>query len=281
MATAAAHDLPFDPERTTLYSPAELYAGLGGGYPATPDARVYAWDQGDRARERTLAAALHDHGIDDALEAYVAGRRIAGVMGAHAVPRGSTDYATAARLGHALGAAFTVATGGGPGAMEAANLGAYVPDHLDDALAELAACPGYDDVTAWARSGLAVVERVEGRENLGVPTWFYGHEPPNVFATSIAKYFHNAVREDVLLRICNAGIVFLPGSAGTVQEVFQDACENYYAAADDVAPMVLLGVEHWTQRLPVAPLLQALARESRMIVHVTDDVDEAVALLGA
>ena len=62
-----------------------------------------------------------------------------------------------------------------------------------------------------------------------------------MFATAIAKYFRNAIREAILLQVCDAGIVFLPGAAGTVQEVFQDACENYYAAETSVAPMVLVG----------------------------------------
>ena len=69
----------------------------------------------------------------------------------------------------------------------------------------------------------------------GIPTWHYGHEPPNVFATAIAKYFRNATREAILLEVCDAGIVFLPGRGGTVQEVFQDACENYYADESSVA----------------------------------------------
>jgi hypothetical protein len=33
-----------------------------------------------------------------------------------------------------------------------------------------------------------------------IPTWFYGYEPPDVFASAMAKYFSNALREDVLLR---------------------------------------------------------------------------------
>ena len=68
----------------------------------------------------------------------------------------------------------------------------------------------------------------------------------------------------------------------TVQEVFQDACENYYADAGDVAPMVLVGVEHWTRTLPAWPLLQALAAERAMAdsVHLVDTVEEAAALLG-
>lgn len=82
---------------------------------------------------------------------------------------------------------------------------------------------------------------------------------------------------------CNAGIVFLPGAAGTVQEVFQDACENFYADAPTVAPMVLVGVEHWTERMPAWPLLRALATGRAMAPHVAlvDSVDEAVAIVGS
>ena len=68
--------------------------------------------------------------------------------------------------------------------------------------------------------------------------------------------------------MCDAGIVFLPGAAGTVQEVFQDACENYYADEASVAPMVLVGAAYWTEELPAWPLLQALARGRPMERHV-------------
>ena len=126
----------------------------------------------------------------------------------------------------------------------------------------------------------------DGGPSVGIPTWFYGHEPPNPFATLIAKYFQNAVREDTLLHRCNAGIVFLPGAAGTVQEIFQDACENYYAPRAAVAPMILLGREHWTRELPAWDLLRALAdgREHdhamTRAIHLVDSVEEAVDRLG-
>ena len=92
--------------------------------------------------------------------------------------------------------------------------------------------------------------------------------------------FRNAIRADVLLRICRSGVVFLPGAAGTVQEVFQAACENYYAGPADVAPMVLVGRRHWTA-LPVWPLLQRLAQDRAMEghVHLVDEVDDVPALL--
>ena len=42
--------------------------------------------------------------------------------------------------------------------------------------------------------------------SVGIPTWLYGHEPPNAFATQIAKCFANSVREDGLLTIAKSGI---------------------------------------------------------------------------
>ncbi|BAU86393.1 rossmann fold nucleotide-binding protein [Streptomyces laurentii] len=61
---------------------------------------------------------------------------------------------------------------------------------------------------------------------MGIPTWFYGREPPNAFASQVAKYFANAIREDGLPARSTAGVVFLPGAAGTVQEIFDDATPN-------------------------------------------------------
>jgi predicted Rossmann-fold nucleotide-binding protein len=171
--------------------------------------------------------------------------------------------------------------------MEAANLGAWASDQpaaaLEEMLAALAAVPSFrPDIGAWARAAFALIDADDGgRESLGIPTWHYGHEPPNPFATAIAKFFRNAPREALLLEVCNGGIVFLPGAGGTVQEIFQDACENYYADETSVAPMVLVGRRHWTEELPAWPLLRALARGRAMEpqVHLVDTVEEAVALV--
>ena len=121
-----------------------------------------------------------------------------------------------------------------------------------------------------------------GCESLSIPTWHYGHEPANLFATAIAKYFRNSTREAILLEVCDAGIVFLPGAGGTVQEIFQDGCENYYADESSVAPMVLVGREHWTETVPAWPLLKRLARGRAMEdhVHLVDTPDEAAAVVG-
>lgn len=275
---------PVDVYRAALYSPSELFDTEE--YADSLDARAYAWSRQPETVDLTLAQSLHDHAIDDALTTWVRGRRLVGVMGGHALRRGEPAYAEAARLAHALGSAYVVATGGGPGAMEAANLGGYLAaepaDALDEALALLAASPGFTPVDPWVRAAFAVRARwPEGGESLGIPTWHYGHEPPNAFATTVAKYFRNATREAILLEICDAGIVFLPGAAGTVQEVFQDACENYYADESSVAPMVLVGRDHWTRDVPAWPALRRLAagRPMEHHVHLVDTVDDAVALV--
>ena len=75
---------------------------------------------------------------------------------------------------------------------------------------------------------------------LSIPTWFYGHEPSNPFASHIAKYFSNSEREDGLLAVATAGIVFVPGGPGTLQEVFQDAAQNAYETYGQSSPMVFL-----------------------------------------
>ena len=52
--------------------------------------------------------------------------------------------------------------------------------------------------------------------SLGIPTWFYGHEPPNVFCDGIGKYFSNAIREDAhwMRKSCRARSRVRPLAAG-------------------------------------------------------------------
>ncbi|MGI5357743.1 LOG family protein [Streptomyces sp. CA-252508] len=290
-------DLPFDPYRGLLYSPDELFAGLAEhGYERTPDALAYAWFQRTKADGDVFGSmlrAVHDDAVSDALDEHLAGARVVGVMGGHAMARGTDAYQGAARLGRSLTrAGLTVATGGGPGAMEAANLGAYTAPLddavLDEALLLLGKEPSFvPSVGDWARAAFEVRSRwPEGGASVGIPTWFYGHEPPNAFASHIAKYFANATREDGLLARCNAGVVFLPGAAGTVQEIFDNATPNYYESRGEPTPMVLVNRTHWTEHLPAWPLLRSLAAGRSMepriaLVDSVAEAPEALRRLGA
>ena len=286
---------PLNPYRSTLYRASNLFdTSPTGLYEDSFDARAYAWTRstGAPSLEQTLVSALHDHAITDALDEFLAGHtseRVVGIMGGHAMRRGAAEYADTAALAMTLAAnGFLVASGGGPGAMEAANLGARLLPHgrdaLGEALAILAAVPSFrPSVDDWLRTAFDVRNRFSGGgDTLGIPTWFYGHEPPNAFATHVAKYCSNALREDVLMQRCTGGLVYLPGAAGTVQELFQAVTGNYYASDPSaITPLVLVGREQWEGTLPAWPLLQSLAKDRQMAqdLVLVDTIEEAGAWL--
>ena len=98
------------------------------------------------------------------------------------------------------------------------------------------------------------------------------HEPPTPFATSIAKYFQNSIREDGLLARAQSGVIYVQGNAGTLQEVFQDAAQNYYRSFEYFSPMVSFDadLQYWqgapvegALRRPVKPLLDAVFLSSK------------------
>ena len=153
---------PVDCYRSSLYTPDELYDTPS--YADSVDRRAHAWALQPPSPGDSLVQALHDHAVDEALTDWLADRTLVGVMGGHALVRGDRAYAEAARLGALLGRTRTVATGGGPGAMEAANLGGRLARQPEAALAEaldrLAAVPSYhpsiDSWVAVARSGTSI-----------------------------------------------------------------------------------------------------------------------------
>ncbi|GAB4214461.1 MAG: LOG family protein [Sandaracinaceae bacterium] len=292
-------NLPYQAWRTTLYTPDELFEGFDPKDPCTycvtPDARIYEHftRTGGAAVPPLLEAfarRLHDHGISEALESLLARHpRVVAFMGGHAMGRDDPAYASVASMARSLAAAgFLVATGGGPGAMEAANLGARFAAHpeaeLEVAIRHLASAPLYSD-RFWLARAAELARSLTGRapiDTLGVPTFFYGHEPPNVFATHHAKYFANCTREEGLVSLATHGIVFAPGAGGTVQEIFQDACQNHYGTVrGEVAPMALFGVRYWREELPVMPALEALARRGGWSdrILLSDDPAEILAFL--
>ena len=125
--------------------------------------------------------------------------------------------------------------------------------------------------------------RVGNAVSLAVPTWHFPDEPSTPFATHIAKLFENSIREDVLLSEAYGGIVFMPGGAGTFQEVFQEAMQNHYLTRGCASPMVFVGRRFWTEEVPVYPLLARLVATGRyrnLALSLVEGVDGALAALG-
>ncbi|MEU7840570.1 hypothetical protein AB0B39_06330 [Micromonospora sp. NPDC049114] len=306
--------LPYPTQPSHLYTPDDLADGFAeGGFTGMYDTRVYEHYRAHGGAlpdvKEALGQRLHDHGVDNALadatRAWLGGygpQSVVGIMGGHAVRRGSAAYRMAAVLGWELARADRlVVTGGGPGVMEAANLGAYLADHaaadLTAAIDLLATAPDFTDHHRYTAAALTVRQRYAGvpRQRAGdagwaragglaIPTWLYGHEPANLFAGRIAKYFSNAIREDTILRLARGGIVFAPGRAGTVQEVFQAATKTYYGTDGASGAYIFLDRDYWTRELPVEALLRPLLAASPFgdlssTIHLTDDVHEAVRLL--
>ena len=292
----AIPDWPFHPYRNRLYDPLELMGGFVHGSPTGFEQALdqliykhYMAHGGPHSEDlcETIARSLHDHAMTDSLQEFLKGRVPVAIMGGHAMQRTDQAYREVAYMAMRLTeAGYLLVSGGGPGAMEATNLGGWLAGRglgdLDGALEILAAVPGYKDRQGWLESAFTVRERYprtdDGHVNLGIPTWLYGHEPPNIFATHIAKYFANSIREEGLLAIAIGGVIFSPGSAGTIQEIFQDATQNHYNTQGVISSMIFFGEEYWTKKKPVYPLLHELASGHAYgkLLSITDDPDEVI-----
>ncbi|MCS6284406.1 MAG: hypothetical protein H8K08_03165 [Nitrospira sp.] len=340
-----SNDPPFNPVRARLYSSRELLTGFVASDPdsitRTPDFLSYIYFE---RQGRTIITdpytgmmeAVHDASISRGLHQFLTdhGRPPVAIMGGHAEPRNSQTYADVVLIAKKLSEeGFVVASGGGPGCMEATHLGALLAGRSNSdvaaALAQLApqaTLPKdlkdvflFDVLTqtwkistakaremhAWALPAVQLAEQLsrdvtDANYSLAIPTWHYGHEPLSPFATHVAKYFLNSIREDVLLAIAKNGIIFTKGRSGTLQEVFQDAAQNYYRdkkANEPFSPMIFFNTSFWANspshvcdpdpknsKLPVKELLHSLfvctgnssEVEFEKYVCFSDDVDWVV-----
>lgn len=291
-------DVPFNSYPNKLYNRKSLYSKFDSRNPSsyahTYDKIVYDYYQASLKNltiKDTLAQRLHDHSITDALTDYlrpIPERKRIAIMGGHQMSRTDDRYRQITELSKALTEkGFLMLSGGGPGAMEATHVGAWFAgkssSNLDDALQILSQASVFSHPD-WLASAFEVIEKYPqpSFESLGIPTWHYGHEYPTPFATHIAKYFENSVREEGLLALAKGGVVFSPGSAGTMQEVFQDLAQNHYKSYGYASPMIFLDRAFWTHARPLYPLIERMQRDGALNnLHIAayDTNDEIIARL--
>jgi hypothetical protein len=292
--------LPYDPFRSTLYSPDELMDGWQEDDEKNNslDRRIENHFQEHGGHDpdivEKLAQTLHDYSIDTAIKDLLGIdtatnmpiKKAVGIMGGHLARRDALEYHKTAKLAWLLAReGYFVTSGGGPGIMEAANLGAYMStyneDRLDDAVSILKTVPEYafpngNLNSAYVNKAKEVIELYpNGADSLAIPTWFYGHEPVNLFARHVGKYFSNSVREDGLLAISIYGIVYAPGSAATAQEVFADGAQNHYATFDYISPMVFLGTSHYLlSQIYTCLVQQAAGHPYAQMITISDEPEK-------
>jgi hypothetical protein len=173
-----------------------------------------------------------------------------GVFGSARTRPGDPTYEQAELVGRGLAEAdFAVITGGGPGSMEAANKGASEAGGTSVGLGiEL---PFESGMNSWV--------------NLGINfRYFFARK------TMFVKY--------------SQGFVVLPGGLGTFDELFE-ALTLVQTQKVTSFPLVLMGVEYWSGLLAWlrdTVLAEGKIRQSDLdMLQLTDDVDEAVALMVA
>jgi uncharacterized protein (TIGR00730 family) len=171
------------------------------------------------------------------------------VFGSARTPRDHPEYATGRALGAALATAgFAVITGGGPGTMEAVNRG-----------------------TSEA-GGLSV--------GLGIELPFEQGLNPWVDLGINFRYFF--ARKTMFIKYAQA-FVCLPGGFGSLDELFE-ALTLVQTKKVTKFPVVLLGRSYWSGLYSwLADTVTAegkLSESELALVHITDEVDEAVRLVG-
>jgi uncharacterized protein (TIGR00730 family) len=167
------------------------------------------------------------------------------VFGSARTPVDSREYEAGVRIGRALTeAGFAVITGGGPGAMEAANKGAL------------------------EAGGVSV--------GLGIELPFEQGLNPYVDIGVNFRYFF--VRKTMFVKYAR-GFVVLPGGFGTLDELFE-ALTLVQTKKVTRFPIVLFGSEYWgglVQWIRGSLVAEGKASAADLeLFHVTDDVDDAV-----
>jgi uncharacterized protein (TIGR00730 family) len=174
--------------------------------------------------------------------------RAVSVFGSARTPRDHPHYAAGVRIGAELArAGYAVITGGGPGAMEAANRGASEAGGLSVGLGiEL---PFEQELNDWVDKGISF------------------------------RYFF--VRKTMFVKYAQA-FVILPGGFGTLDELFE-ALTLVQTRKVTRFPVVLFGSEYWGGLLEwIQSTLIAnatISADDVELFRLTDDVDEVIAIV--
>ncbi|MEC4018447.1 TIGR00730 family Rossman fold protein [Streptomyces sp. H27-D2] len=170
------------------------------------------------------------------------------VFGSARTPKDSPEYAAGVEIGRALvEAGFAVITGGGPGAMEAANKG------------------------AGEAGGVSV--------GLGIELPF--EQGLNKYVDIGVNFRYFFVRKTMFVKYAS-GFVVLPGGLGTLDELFE-ALTLVQTKKVTRFPIVLFGTSYWQGLIDW--LRDTLVAEGKAtahdleLFHLTDSIDEAIALV--
>ena len=170
------------------------------------------------------------------------------VFGSARTPPGTPFYEDAVRLGAALAeAGYATITGGGPGIMEAANKGAHRA----------------------------------GGTSVGLVIELPFEDEMNEYVTLGINFRYFFVRKVMFLKYAQ-GFIVLPGGYGTLDELFE-ALTLVQTKKVTSFPIVLFGRDHWAGMLDwIEKSLRDeayISADDRAMLHLTDDVDEAVAII--
>lgn len=292
-------EMPYTVFRDSLYTYQDLFDVFDPSVPSSFDScydtRVYHHmvNTGTQPKSFTeaMARSVHDTKISNAMNEFLAGfdpKHVVGIMGGHSSLRTDESYRSTVLIAKDLTEqGYLIISGGGPGVMEASHLGAWMAGRtvaeVDSALAIMSIAPSFRD-SAWLATAFQVHEMFPQTQyqSLSIPTWLYGHEPPTIFATHIAKLFNNSIREDALLTQAYGGLIYMPGSAGTLQEIFQEIVQNHYLTYGYSSPMVFVGTQFWTEKVPVWPFIQTMIDQGNYrnlilsLCDTTDEITEAI-----
>jgi uncharacterized protein (TIGR00730 family) len=173
------------------------------------------------------------------------------VFGSARMTEGGDEYAAARAFGSLWTRAnpgLPIATGGGPGVMEAANRGA----------------------------------KEAGGKSIGFGTYFgrQGVEKPNAWTTDAHMFSDFSIREDALMRNAK-GAVFFYGGFGTGWELF-DTLSQVQTGRLAPTPIILVGGKQWDPAIAYMKQMAAqgtIAPADLNLIHVVNTPEEAVSTL--